>query len=142
ADPSTAATTIDDVAFEVFPVVDPETGLLHGDLIRSDVIEAYNRELARRDAVSTAVDAIGAADRIDMVDIGDGQVILEYEAPRHWDGKTLAELNLRQKAGAQVLLIKRGREQVFPGPQTALQTGDRVVLTGQGKRLEKDLARC
>lgn len=141
-DLSMVANMLDDVAFEVFPVVDPESGVLCGDLIRSDVIEAYNRELARRDAVSTAVDAIGAADRLDVVDIGDGQVILEYEAPRHWDGRTLAELNLRQKAGAQVLLIKRGREQVFPGPQTALQTGDRVVLTGQGKRLEKDLARC
>ncbi|MDK2970830.1 MAG: chloride channel protein family [Candidatus Sumerlaeota bacterium] len=140
-DLSLVSTMLDDVTFEVFPVVDKRTGVLLGDLMRGDVMEAYHRELARRDAVTTAVDAISASDRLDMVDIGNGYVIMEYEAPTHWSGKTLAELDLRKRVGGQVLLIKRGTEQVFPGPRTDVRIGDVLLLTGPAKRLEKGLAR-
>jgi Trk K+ transport system NAD-binding subunit len=97
--------------------------------------------LARRDAVTVTVDAIAAADRLDVVDIGNGFVILEYEAPSHWTGKTLVDLDLRKKCEAQVLMIKRGSEQHFPGPHTRIHTGDVLLVTGPGRRLVKDLRR-
>ncbi len=124
---------------DILPVIDRETGILLGDLMRSDVIEAYNRELAQRDVVNTAIDSIHLSDRLGEVDIGDGYAIVEYEVPKHLEGKTLIQLDLRRQISAQVLIIKRHGKREVPGPQTALKTGDILLLAGEKDVLEKNL---
>lgn len=127
---------------DVLPVVDRHTGQLAGDLMRSDVIEAYSRELEHRDYVGRAVDVIHLADRAQQVEIGSGYSIIEYHTPTRLAGKTLLELELRSRFGALAILLRRGGESLVPGAETTLEAHDILVLAGQADalaRLQKDL---
>lgn len=61
-----------------------------------------------------------------------GEAIAEVVVPRQMDGRTLKELNLRQKGFVTVLLVnKPGRDRHdTPGPNTRLETGDRLTVFG------------
>jgi Trk K+ transport system NAD-binding subunit len=129
----------DQTGYDILPVVDPNTGQVMGDLLRSDVITAYNKELATRDSLAVAVDAIGVADRIGSVELGEGYALVEYEVPAHLVGRTLRELNLRERVGVQVIFIRRGRERLMPSPDMMFQHGDVVLFAGEAEGLEEKL---
>jgi chloride channel protein, CIC family len=125
--------------FEILAVLDRKTELLLGDVMRSDIMRAYNQELSVRDSLGVTMDAIGTAERLGMVDIGDGYSLLEFEVPYHLTGKTLAELDLRKKAEAQVILVKRHGKQIVPGPKTELKIGDVLLLAGRADLIEEKI---
>jgi uncharacterized protein with PhoU and TrkA domain len=53
--------------------------------------------------------------------------------PRAFEERTLAELDLRKRAGIQVLLIRsRGSKRAIrvPGPEDRIGAGDHLVLAG------------
>jgi K+/H+ antiporter YhaU regulatory subunit KhtT len=55
---------------------------------------------------------------------------VEAESPA--DGKTLAELRIREKVGITVLAIQRhGKTFTNPWGETSLQTGDLVITLGK-----------
>lgn len=128
-----------DVEFGVLPVVDPKTGEVVGDLLRSDVIHAYNRELAIRDSLAVAVDAIGVAERLGDVDMGGGYSLVEYEVPARVVGKTFRDLDLRGRLGLQAILVRRGNDRVVPGPETTLRPGDVILFAGASENLRERL---
>lgn len=133
-DLSLAMSLFNDAEHEILPVVDAENCIV-GDLLRSDVIAAYNQELAVRDSLGTAVDAIGVAERLGNVDLGGGYALVEFDVPAHLVGKTLVELDLRRKHGIQAILLKRGEHRIVPGPDTRLETGDILLLAGETGRV-------
>jgi CIC family chloride channel protein len=115
-------------------VVDPENPRrLVGSVHQRDVINAYNQEALRRDLVGGVSNRIfvGATER--QVDLGGDYVLEERPAPRVFEGRTLAELDLRKRGGIQVLLIRsRGSKRAIrvPGPEDRIQPGDHLVLAG------------
>ncbi len=138
-DLSFAMKLFNEIEYEILPVVDHETGQVQGDLLRSDVINAYNRELAMRDSLAVAVDAIGVAERLGNVDLGGGYRLVEFEVPSHLAGNTLAKLHLRQRAGAQVILVRRGQKRLVPDADTELKPGDVLLLAGESEDIEQKL---
>jgi K+/H+ antiporter YhaU regulatory subunit KhtT len=53
-------------------------------------------------------------------------------------GKTLAQLQIRERTGAHVVAVLRaGQAHYAPEPSFALEAGDRVVLVGDGDALER-----
>ncbi len=53
-------------------------------------------------------------------------------------GKTLRELQLRNKTGASIISIMRGNEIITnPSPDTVLKPGDVVVMIGKKEEVEK-----
>lgn len=59
------------------------------------------------------------------------QSMFEMPAPDKFAGKTLIELNLRERYGMNVLAIKRGSEpQVSPPPTAVVQAGDILLVLG------------
>lgn len=138
-DLSFAMRLFDDVSYEILPVMDPGDGTLVADLLRSDVIHAYNRELSVRDNLAVAVDAIGVAERLGNVDLGDGYLLVEYEVPAHLAGRTMKSLDLRARSGGQAILVKRGNKRLVPGPDTELMAGDVVLFAGEARVLEEKL---
>ncbi len=126
--------------YDILPVVDPETGQVVGDLMRNDIIYTYTQELAQRDTIGLAVDAIGVADRLGGVDLGGGYAIVEYEVPAHLIGANFKDLDLRRKFGFQALLVKREKEHIVPGPDTNLQPGDVILFAGLKEDLETKLS--
>ncbi|MEQ8821219.1 MAG: chloride channel protein [Sumerlaeia bacterium] len=127
-----------DPSLDILPVLDKE-GKLVGDLLRSDVLDAYERELAQRDALATTVDAISVAERRGRVQLSEGYVLVEYEVPPALDGKTLVELQMGRRFQLHVVLLKRGNRSFVPHGDTVVQTDDVMVLSGREEGLEEKL---
>ena len=131
-------------ALEEIPVVDK--GHIVGTVRKSDVIEAYNREIFKLDMASGLATSFRLHQRTEMERLAllEGVLILEVSAPRQFVAKSLAELKLRERYGATVLTIKRltneGGEKVsyiLPTPATRIKRGDVLIVFG----LQDDLAR-
>ncbi len=120
---------------EELPVVDEDDARqLVGCVRKRDVIAAYNREVMRRDlagGVSTMVSLVG---RGQQVELGEGLVCEEVLAPAHFRGRTLAELDLRARAGVHVMLVRSPSRTAgairLPEPSTRIDAGDLLVLAG------------
>jgi len=121
---------------EELPVVergDPRK--LAGAIRKRDVLAAYQRELMRRDLAGGFGSAVAVVDRVHQVDLGGGYVVQELLAPRAASGKSLRELDLRARAGVQVLLIRSPEPALrpvcaSPGPLDVIASGDRLIVAG------------
>lgn len=143
-----------DVAMKAFgsanvdelPVVDNEFDRhLIGVVQKSDVIEAYNREVLKRDMVSSVYSYMGALPKFKRMELMDGHVLAELEVPGAFVNKTLRELNLRAKYGIEVVLIKEGFDSATkeeyhlktPRPDYRLKFGDTLLIMAPKESLEK-----
>jgi len=70
---------------------------LVGVIKRKDVIEAYNHEIAKKEATSGLIQKLKFTSQTKAVDIGHGYTIMEIEAPHAFWDKTLKELNLKAR---------------------------------------------
>jgi len=127
------------------PVVDPQDpARILGSVHRVDVVDAYHAEVLKRDLTGGVNRSLAAAERVGRSAIAPGMVMAEVEAPAHFAGRSLAQLNLRRRFGVEVLLVKRERqvdgkwrsEQLVPGPDLALQPGDRLLVSGGEAEVE------
>jgi CIC family chloride channel protein len=119
---------------EELPVVDEEHRVV-GTVTRGHVIEAYNRELVKRDMAAGLGRRLDSAGRA-VIRIGDGHAMAEVDAPPSYAGRTLGELALRRRYGIQVVLVRRADASGdaygdrVAGPDTRIRPGDRLVLLG------------
>ena len=126
------------------PVV--SDGKLVGTIWRSDVIEAYNREIFKLDMASGLATSFRLQQKMhsERLALVGGFLILEVTAPKIFVGKSLETLNLRERFGATILTIKRGGEKegdrvayLLPKSTTTIVEGDALIVFG----LQKDLSR-
>jgi len=112
---------------------------------RSDVIEAYNREIVKLDVASGLATSFRLQQKMQsrQLAVAGGFIILEVSAPRIFVGKSLEVLDLRERFGATVLTIKRevehGEDKVsylLPTSSTIIKEGDVLIMFG----LKKDLS--
>ena len=98
----------------------------YADIVRSDQYDfTVNTEQERQ----LLHDLLSASDNI-------GIIWLRLEADHPLVGRTLAEANLRARAGASVVAIMRGRELITnPEPQAVLRAKDLVGLVGDQAQL-------
>ncbi len=126
------------------PVVDD--GKIMGTVCKSDVIEAYNREVFKLDMASGLATSFRLQQNMHPKELklGGEFVILEVCASNSFIGKNLEELKLRERFGATVLTVKREgnnkREDIcylLPTSSTVIRKGDTLIIFG----LHKDLSR-
>lgn len=75
---------------------------------------------------------------LDRFDLDPNNSIVEVRIPEAFDGKTLAELELRRRYGISVLAI--GDDEKFhinPSPQDRLRTGLAMVIIGSNKDIQR-----
>ena len=66
--------------------------------------------------------------------------IYETEIPDSWIGHTVVDLGVRQRYRLNILALRRnGNVDPMFGPSTVLQAGDRVILLGSDKDVQKFL---
>jgi CIC family chloride channel protein len=126
------------------PVVDThERRRLVGVVTRGHLIEAYNRELMKRDMVSGLVGGM-AGTASGAVSLGDDHWMVAMSAPGEFVGRNLQDLNVRRRYGVQVVLLRRpagkgDRDYVelVPGPDTEVEWGDRLVMVGPRSKLDR-----
>jgi CIC family chloride channel protein len=116
---------------EELPVL--EEGKLVGSVRKADVLDLYNREVMRRDLSSGFHGALTWVERTKSIDLGDGYVMAELEAPSHFIGKTLRQLNVRSNHGVEVVLIKRakGQETIVSPADYGIEHGDVLLIAGR-----------
>ncbi len=111
-----------------------------GVVKRKDAIEAYNHEIAKKEAASGMVQKLKFTHSTKTVEIGKGYRIMEVDAPASFWGKSLKGLNLRASYKIDVLLIKRRNPPqtiTLPSADETIQRGDMLILAGHADNLKK-----
>ncbi len=142
-----------DVVFRLFArrnldelaVVDSsDPGKVIGSVHRPDVVDAYNREIMKRDLVGTLFSSYAAAQRAGSASLAPGFAIAEVEAPSHYAGKDLRTLDLRNRKQIEVILVRRftgGKggtvDSIIPSGDLVLKQGDVLLVTGPQKVIDE-----
>lgn len=134
------------INMDELPVVEPENGQqLLGTVAKDDVIDAYNKEILKRDMVTSVSGQIGSMGKFKRIELMDGQVLCEIEVQGAFVGKTLKELNLRSRFGVEVVLIKQNfnaeknekQHVMTPRPDYRFKFGDSILVMGSQENLDK-----
>ncbi|MDE2728217.1 MAG: chloride channel protein [Gemmatimonadota bacterium] len=115
-----------------FPVVEPDSGRLVGVISREHVMDAYNRETARRDLAGEFGSMVDTLSGGQVVQLGDAYAMVEINAPRRFIGSSIRRLQIRSRHGVQILLIRK-REH-GDGQDAQSKPADQAVQAGQANR--------
>ncbi len=127
------------------PVVsDREERRLVGVLTKDDVIRAYNEQVFKRDTVTSLSAYISSMETFKSVEMSHGQVLCEIEVPGTFVNRTLKALDLRNRFGIEVILIKQKFDPekgewekiLTPSPNYKFQFGDTLLLMGEKSAIE------
>ena len=77
----------------------------------------------------------------DMIELTDELAIVEIDMPASWNGKSIAELRIREKYGVTVIFILHDEGNVTPLGTTVCHAGSTVVLGGPMDKLETLMSR-
>ena len=128
------------------PIVNEENSKhIFGTLSKTDVIEAYNQEIFKRDMVTSVSGYIGSIQKLKHIELMDGHILSEIEIPGDIVNKSLRELNLRSRFGIEVVLIKQSYDEeekekhkvIPPKPDYKFQFGDSVLVMGTQESIDK-----
>lgn len=111
-----------------------------GVLKRKDVIEAYNHEIAKKEATSGLIQKLKFTHQTKTIDLGKGYTIMEIDAPSSFWNKTLKDLNLKALYRIDVLLIKRKfppQTITIPSAGEMIRKGDLLILAGLAENIKK-----
>ncbi len=127
------------------PVVDPvDPTRLIGTIYRGDVTEAYNTAVMKRDLLGTVSESVSESHRFSHAQLAPGYSMAEIEVPAHFSDKDLRTLDLRNKYGVTVILVRRhthhmegGGSGIVPTADLVLQNGDVLLISGPQEDVEK-----
>ncbi len=75
---------------------------------------------------------------INFIDIDDSHAIFEIAVPDSWDGKTIADLDIRNKYNLNIMAFKHGRTMtVNMNSETRFAKGDIILVIGEIKDVQK-----
>jgi len=130
---------LNDLVLDEIPIVNnSKDQIVIGYISKTEVINAYNREMAKQDMLKSVSAYIGSAGKFRQLKMMDGEILCEAEVPGKYVGKNLSELDLRHKYGVEVILIKQNydpdtkeSEKVFvPNPEYRFSYGDKLLIVG------------
>jgi signal-transduction protein with cAMP-binding, CBS, and nucleotidyltransferase domain len=118
-----------------------ENGSIVGVIWPGDVIGRYHTEVFKRDMAGTMASALDTEGRQEKVAATSDSVVAEVDVPSRFVGHTIRELDIRQRFGVSILLIKRqlpdGSEELSTRPQAdyAFRQGDVMLALGSQEEL-------
>lgn len=127
------------------PVVDPEDSTkLIGSIHNADVVDAYNHEILKQDLIGSVSSSVQVTDRIRRSVLAPGYSMLEVEVPSNYTGKDLRTLDLRNKEGIEIMMVRRRNpnkpghtDSVVPRGDLILEHGDVILVSGPQEVIEK-----
>ncbi|RDU24197.1 potassium channel family protein [Anaerosacchariphilus polymeriproducens] len=122
--------------FGVSYVIAKASNELHGTVLRkvgADEIVFPEKEMGARIARTMM-----AGNFIDLIELSSRISIVEMEIPKTWVGKTLRELNIRDRFGVNLIALKLGdRLDVNVLPDTPLEEKESIVVVGDTKAIHQ-----
>jgi K+/H+ antiporter YhaU regulatory subunit KhtT len=120
-----------------------EKGRVVGTLWPQDVIESYNSEILKRDMASTMAVTVGNGSRTRVLPGIRGVSLAEVPVPESFFGKSIGSLDIRNRFGVSLLLIKRrspnGEEIIeeLPSAHSVFQEGDVMLVLGNDNHVNR-----
>lgn len=94
--------------------------------------------LPERDMGKRVAHNIVSTNILDLIELDPHHSIIEINAIEPWEGRSLAELDLRNKYGINIIAIKKGEElNISPSPGDRIEKGDILVFIGENSSLTK-----
>ena len=91
-----------------------------------------------RDAGLRMARQLTSPNLLDYLTLGPGMSVAEIHAPDFMVGKTLGELNVRNKYKITILLIKNGEHLLIsPDPEDRINPNDRLVVAGRDQDISR-----
>lgn len=118
-----------------------ESGRIVGVIWPEDVIGRYHTEVFKRDMAGTMASALSTESHQERVAATSDSVVAEVSAPSRFIGQTIRELDIRQRFGISILLIKRqlpdGAEELSTRPSAdyTFRQGDVMLVLGSDEEL-------
>jgi CIC family chloride channel protein len=136
---------------EEVPVTDPANpGVVIGVVRHNDIMQAYRRAIIQQDMSGFVADNLVRDPDRKEVELVDGYRMVEIKAPWNFRGKSIRELDISNRYGVQVILIRKkqhdSRKQTYangatmnfvPHGDDVIEEGDVLVLVGDNKHLRK-----
>jgi len=125
------------------PVVSQRNGKeeIVGTIWQRDVIESYNHQIFLRDMSGEASASIQNLKLKKSVHVVDKYHFSEVEAPAVFIGKTLQEINFRNKYELELLLIKREERTkthyIHAGGKTKIEMRDSLLVFGSQDKIDR-----
>lgn len=63
--------------------------------------------------------------------------IYEVRVPKAWNGRTIAELDIRKKHHLNIIAVRKSDQLIIPMPEMALSIDDALLLLGNMKDIQK-----
>ena len=101
--------------------------------VGADRVVIPEKEMAGRVARSLATPNV-----MDYIELSDQFAIVERSVPESWIGRSLKQLNVRNKYGISVIAFRRNREMIVsPNPDEPIARGDVLIVLGRGDDLSR-----
>jgi CIC family chloride channel protein len=115
---------------------------LVGSVRKSDLLEVYHQELMKRDMPGSFRSILASASRIKRTDLGEDYLLAEVEAPSHFIGKTLREMDIRNRYGVEVLLVHQAKKSgkyppILVSPDYRFTGGDVLLIAGKEEKVRR-----
>lgn len=82
--------------------------------------------------------SLSSTNVLDYIELSEEYGIIETPAPRSWIGKTLKELSVRAKLGANIIAVHRkGKIHVSPAADFRVAAADIMVILGDNEALDR-----
>ncbi|NIM11015.1 MAG: CBS domain-containing protein [Candidatus Aminicenantes bacterium] len=112
-----------------------------GTVWRLDVITAYNKEILKRDLAGEVLTTLTNVSRKKMVEVMEGYYMHEIDVPANFIGKKIKELDVRNKYGVDIILIKKKSRNgqlvtEFPHARYTFHPHDSLLLLGEREKVE------
>ncbi len=109
---------------------------LIGMIWRKDIVDAYNREIEKRDITTSFASRITMKNIDRHVHFMEGYAITEIPVPRNFLGKSIKDLEIRKKYGVDILLIRSNtgvtsQIKAIPNPDYVFSIDDSIVIAGE-----------
>ena len=83
-------------------------------------------------------ESLSSGNVLDYISLSDDFSIAEVGVPTLWIGKSIVQLQVRNKCGIALLAVRRGTKMnISPGANFVFETGDIVLALGENEQLEK-----
>ena len=117
-------------------VVAKATDELHGKLLEKLGVDRV--VYPERDMGIRLANSLGCSNILEYIELSPDYGVAEIVATEEFSGKTLRELNLRARYGANVVAIRRDDAvKVSPGADDVVREGDVLVILGSVESLER-----
>ena len=117
-------------------VVARASSALHGKVLArvgADEVVFPERDMGLRVAQSLVTPSV-----LEYFQLSPTYSVIEMKVPKFTHGRTLSQLNLRARFGANVILIRRGEEiNASPGADDTILEGDVLVVSGPDEGLRR-----